>query len=273
MSKQKKQVSNTNLNGEWFNREIGKGVLSKKYLHDGESFADLVNRVTEVSGIPEMNDYIVNADFFPAGRAIVGAGLKGKKRVSTSNCYVLPTPDDTLTSIYDICKDAAIIGSLGGGVGTALDKIRPKGSIINNSAKESSGVEFVMNLLNETGQNIGQAGRHMAIMVMLDCKHPDIIEFLGIKQRNNKLDSMNISIKFTDEFMRCVEDNKDYELSFTVEATGETLSKTINAKEFFWKFCECQYDWGDPGACFIDKVKSYHLLSGYPEYKIEASNP
>lgn len=113
----------------------------------------------------------------------------------------------------------------------------------------------------------------MAIMVMLDCNHPDITEFLGIKQRSNKLESMNISIKFTDKFMEAVKAGNDYTLSFTVKSTGEVIEKTINAKEFFVKFCECQYDWGDPGGCFIDKVRSYHLLSGYDEYTIDASNP
>jgi len=233
----------------------------------------MITRVAEITKVPVMESYLRNADFFPAGRSIVGAGLKGKKKVSTSNCYVINTPIDTLDSIYNTCKDAAIIGSLGGGVGVALDNIRPKGAIINNSAKYSSGVEFVMNLLNETGQNIGQSGRNMAIMVMLSCDHPDIIEFLEIKHRGNKLDSMNISIKFTDEFMVAVKDGSDYTLSFIVDSTGEVIEKTINAKDFFVKFCECQYDWGDPGGCFIDRVRQNHLLSGYKEYTIDASNP
>lgn len=266
-------MSNTNINGNWWNTEIGQGVLQKKYLHNNESFESMLDRVSKVTMVDNMEEYLRNADFFPGGRSIVGAGLQGKQRVSTSNCYVLGSPEDTLTSIYDTCKDAAIIGSLGGGVGVALDNIRPKGSLINNSAKISSGVEFVMNLLNETGQNIGQSGRHMAIMVMLDCNHPDITEMLGIKQRNNRLDSMNISIKFTDKFMKAVKAGEDYTLSFTVKSTGEVIEKTINAKEFFVKFCECQYDWGDPGGCFIDKVRTYHLLSGYEEYVIDASNP
>lgn len=266
-------MSNTNRNSNWYDREVGRGVLQKKYLHENESLDQMLDRVSEITKVSEMKNYLRNADMFPGGRSIVGAGLKGKKKVTTSNCFVLNTPEDNLDSIFSLCKDAAIIGSLGGGVGVALDKIRPKGAVINNSAKVSSGVEFVMNLLNETGQNIGQAGRNMAIMVMLDCNHPDITEFLEIKQRNNKLDSMNISIKFTDDFMKAVENNENYNLSFTVEATGEHIEKTINAREFFYKFCECQYDWGDPGGCFIDRVRDYHLLSGYDEYKIDASNP
>lgn len=113
----------------------------------------------------------------------------------------------------------------------------------------------------------------MAIMVMLDCKHPDIEEFLHIKANGEKLSAMNISIKFHEDFFEAVEQNKDYELYFKVESTGEEIKRTINARQFFEEFCKVNADWGDPGICYIDRVRDYHLLSGYPEYIIETSNP
>ena len=113
----------------------------------------------------------------------------------------------------------------------------------------------------------------MAMMVMLDCKHPDIYEFLHIKENNEKLSAMNISIKAHDDFMQAVVDDKDYELYFKVESTGEEIRKTIKAREFFNEFCAVNKDYGDPGICYIDRVRSYHLLSGYPEYQIDTSNP
>jgi len=165
------------------------------------------------------------------------------------------------------------IGSRGGGVGVALDRIRPKGTPINNSAKISDGVAFVMRKFNQTGNSIGQSGRNMAIMVALDCKHPDIYEFLNIKKNDEKLAAMNISIKFTDEFMQAVVDNKEYELYFKLESTGEEIKRTIYAKEFFDEFCEINCQYGDPGCIFIDRVQKYNLLSGYEDYKIDVSNP
>lgn len=113
----------------------------------------------------------------------------------------------------------------------------------------------------------------MAMMVMLDCNHPDIYEFLHIKENNEKLSAMNITIKMTDEFLRAVENNEEYDLYFKVESTGEEIRRRINAREFFEEYCKVNVDWGDPGICYIDRVRSYHLLSGYPEYKIDTSNP
>lgn len=112
-----------------------------------------------------------------------------------------------------------------------------------------------------------------AIMIGLNCSHPDIEEFLHIKETNHKLEHMNISILFTDEFMQAVRDGKDYTCSFFVPETGEKIEKTINAKEFFKRFCKVNWNYGDPGVMFIDTIRNKNLLSGYDDYKIEISNP
>lgn len=193
--------------------------------------------------------------------------------VVVHNCYIVTSPSDDLESINSTDYEMSKIGSRGGGTGLALDHIRPKGAKINNSAKVSDGVAFCLHKYNQTGESIGQGNRRMAIMVMLDCKHPDIEEFLHIKANGEKLSAMNISIKFHEDFFEAVEQNKDYELYFKVESTGEEIKRTINARQFFEEFCKVNADWGDPGICYIDRVRDYHLLSGYPEYIIETSNP
>lgn len=159
------------------------------------------------------------------------------------------------------------------GTGLSISNLRPKGAKVNNSAKTSSGAVSFLELFNSTGDVIGQNGRRAAIMVMLDCSHPDLYEFLKIKQTNHKLESMNISIKFTDEFMVAVRDNTEYTLRFDVESTGEHMERTIDARKFFEEFCECQWSFGDPGGAWIDTIRNYNLLSGYPEYQIDCSNP
>ena len=130
-----------------------------------------------------------------------------------------------------------------------------------------------MKIFNTTGEVISQNGRRGAQMVGLNCSHPDIYEFLHIKQNEEKLSSMNISILFTDEFMEAVRDDKEYTLRFHVESTGENIERTIRARDFFREFCETQWDWGDPGALFSDRLNDYHLLAGYDEYQIEITNP
>ena len=266
--------SNTNLGGKWYDKEIGKGVFGKKYMHeDDKGITDVFKRVAKTTQLESMVDYMERGDIMPAGRAIYGAESKGKFNATLSNCYVLESPRDTIESIYDTNRDMARIFSYGGGCGLSIDNLRPKGAKVNNSAKTSSGAVSFLELFNATGDVIGQNGRRAALMVMLECSHPDIYEFLKIKQTNHKLESMNISIKFTDEFMRAVRDNQQYTLRFDVESTGEHIEKTVDAREFFEEFCECQREYGDPGGCFIDTVREHNLLSGYPEYHIDTSNP
>lgn len=148
----------------WYDNEITQGILHKKYLHEGEStFEDLVNRVSSIysEDIKEdVKNAIMNGDLCPAGRTLYAAGMKGKgKKLSLSNCYVCTTPEDNLKSICDVDYEMSKIGSCGGGVGVALDKIRPKGARINNSAKISDGVEFCLHKFNTTGESIGQGNR------------------------------------------------------------------------------------------------------------------
>lgn len=149
---------------DWYDNEITQGILKKKYLQENEhTYIDLVNRVCDIYSQDireDVIDALMDADLCPAGRTLAGAGLQGKKNVSLSNCYICKTVEDSLESISAVDLEMSIIGSRGGGIGVCLDKIRPKGTVINNSAKESDGVAFVMRKFNQTGNSIGQSGRH-----------------------------------------------------------------------------------------------------------------
>lgn len=161
------------------------------------------------------------------------------------NCYICPSVEDNIESIFNTARDMARIFSYGGGCGLAIDNLRPKGAKVNNSALESTGAVSFLNVYDTVGSVIGQNGRRGAIMIGLTCEHPDIYEYLRIKQNNEKLASMNISIKFTDKFMKAVEENRDFELHYESPETGK-ITNTINAGEFFDEFCNCNLDWGDP---------------------------
>lgn len=259
----------------WYDNEISMGIMTRKYLHPGEKPEDFISRVVSIFSDklkPKAQAVLENAHFLPAGRTLFGAGFKGKRKVSLSNCFIVPSPEDNIESIFDTAKMIARISSYGGGSGLAIDNLRPKGAPVNNSALTSSGAVSFLNIFDVTGSTIGQNGRRAALMVGLRCDHPDIEEFLKIKQNNEKLASMNISIKFTDDFMKAVEDNRSYTLYFESEETGR-IEKVINARDFFMEFCKTQHTWGDPGAIFIDRVQHYHILSEYDDYKIDISNP
>jgi ribonucleoside-diphosphate reductase alpha chain len=261
----------------WYDNEISMGIMTRKYLHPEEKPEDFIPRVVSIFSDelkPKAQAVLENAHFLPAGRTLFGAGFKGKRKLSISNCYVIGNiKQDNIEAIFDTAKMVARIFSYGGGCGISIDTLRPKGSPVNNSAMTSSGAVSFLNIFDSVGSTIGQNGRRAALMVCLKCNHPDIEEFLRIKQNNEKLSSMNISIKFTDDFMKAVEENRSYTLYFESEETGR-IEKVINARDFFMEFCETQWNWGDPGAIFIDRVQNYHILAGYEnEYVIDASNP
>lgn len=261
----------------WAKDEVAYNVFRAKYAKDDmESPAMFCQRVASIcdeSIRDRVECLLANGAFFFGGRTMYLAGRKNEINAAGSNCYVVPIEDDTIEAIYEANKHMARIFSKGGGVGTDISILRPRNSKVNNAAKSSTGAVSFLDLFNETGNVISQHGRRGATMVSIDCSHPDIEELLDTKMKGDRLQSMNVSIKFTDEFMTAVDCDKPYTLKFDVKSTGEHIEKTIKAREFFKKFCECQWNWGDPGALFIDEFNDYNLLSGYDNFHILTTNP
>lgn len=261
----------------WAKDEVAYNVFRAKYAKDDmESPAMFCQRVASIcdeSIRDRVECLLANGAFFFGGRTMYLAGRKNEINAAGSNCYVVPIEDDTIEAIYEANKHMARIFSKGGGVGTDISILRPRNARVNNAAKSSTGAVSFLDLFNETGNVISQHGRRGATMVSIDCSHPDIEELLDTKMKGDRLQSMNVSIKFTDEFMTAVDCDKPYTLKFDVKSTGEHIEKTIKAREFFKKFCECQWNWGDPGALFIDEFNDYNLLSGYDNFHILTTNP
>ena len=261
----------------WAKDEVAYNVFRAKYAKDDmESPAMFCQRVASIcdeSIRDRVECLLANGAFFFGGRTMYLAGRKNEINAAGSNCYVVPIEDDTIEAIYEANKHMARIFSKGGGVGTDISILRPRNAKVNNAAKSSTGAVSFLDLFNETGNVISQHGRRGATMVSIDCSHPDIEELLDTKMKGDRLQSMNVSIKFTDEFMTAVDCDKPYTLKFDVKSTGEHIEKTIKAREFFKKFCECQWNWGDPGALFIDEFNDYNLLSGYDNFRILTTNP
>lgn len=261
----------------WAKDEVAYNVFRAKYAKDDmESPAVFCQRVASIcddSIRDEVESLLASGTFFFGGRTMYLAGRKNEINAAGSNCYVVPIEDDTIEAIYEANKHMARIFSKGGGVGTDISILRPRNAKVNNAAKSSTGAVSFLDLFNETGNVISQHGRRGATMVSIDCSHPDIEELLDTKMKGDRLQSMNVSIKFTDEFMTAVDCDKPYTLKFDVKSTGEHIEKTIKAREFFKKFCECQWNWGDPGALFIDEFNEYNMLSGYDNFHILTTNP
>lgn len=193
--------------------------------------------------------------------------------VVVHNCYVIPAPEDNLESIFDTAKRLARTYSYGGGCGIDISKLRPKNAKVNNAAKESTGAVSFMELFSTTTGLISQRGRRGALMISIDCHHPDIIDFINIKNDLTKVTKANISIRATDDFMKAIENDEDFELYFEIPETGEKISKKIKAKDLLYEIAKSNWNMGEPGFLYWDRIKKWNLLYGNKEFKFGGVNP
>lgn len=252
--------------------QIGVDIWERKYRYDHENLEQWFDRVS--GGDEDVRQLIKDKKFLFAGRILANRGLyKDGRKVTYSNCYVIPPPEDSLESIFDCAKSLARTFSYGGGCGIDISKLSPRGAHINNAAKETSGAVSFMDLYSLTTELIGQNGRRGALMISISCDHPDIEEFITIKSDLNKITKANLSIRVTDKFMQAVDYDTTYTLSYVREETGEKIERKVRAKELFDKFCYMNWDYAEPAFLFWDRIKSYNLLSEDDAFEYAGVNP
>lgn len=260
----------------WEDREVSMGIFKAKYAKNPEETPkEFCERVASIVR-PELHDFVKESleegRFCFGGRTLYMAG-RPEVKASSSNCYIMPMPEDDITSIYKSNADMARIFSRGGGAGVNISKLRPKGAKVRNAAETSTGAVSFLELYNTTGNIIGARGRRAAEMIVLNCDHPDVEALLDLKEEGTKLASMNISVLFTDEFMEAVLNDTKFRLHFECKDTGEIIEKFIDARKFFKRFCAVAWDMGDPGVLFNDRIQQHNFNPNRPSYHISTSNP
>lgn len=259
---------------EWLGKDntLGCDIWKKKYQFENETFDEWLDRVSGKDEI--VKKVIIDKKFLFGGRILANRGTASNgRKISLSNCYVITPPEDNIESIFDCAKKLARTYSYGGGCGIDIGKLSPIGAKIHNAAKETSGSVSFMDLYSSVTGLIGQAGRRGALMISIPCDHPDLEEFIKIKQNENRVTKANISIRVTDEFMNAIKNKEKYTLSFTRTETGETIRKEVDAYEIFQKICESNWDWGEPGMLFWDRIESWNLLSEDSSFQYGGVNP
>lgn len=206
--------------------------------------------------------------FIPGGRIMHAAG--NPRRVTALNCYVLPVKDDSIESIFDWMKEAARTYSLGGGVGTDISVLRPRGAPVNNAARSSTGSVSFMELFSLTTGTIGQSGRRGALMITIGDNHPDILDFITVKRNLTKVRFANISVRISDAFMRAVEEDGTYDLVFENERAS--LRRPVRAREVWGELIQGARDFAEPGVVFWDSVKRWST-SEYNGMGVITTNP
>lgn len=259
---------------EWLGQDnqLGCDIWQKKYCYEGETFDRWLERIS--GGNERIARLICEKKFLFGGRILSNRGLEYEgRKITLSNCYVIEPPSDDIESIFECSKKLARTYSYGGGCGIDISRLSPRGAKINNAAKETTGAVSFMELYSLVTNLIGQNGRRGALMISIDCSHPDVEEFIDLKTDLNKVTKANLSVRVSDEFMRAVKRNEPFRLHYIREATGEEIEKTVDARELFHHIAETNWDYAEPGALFWDRVSSWNLLSNTEEFSYAGVNP
>lgn len=257
---------------EWLGKEnqLGIDIWKKKYQRNGESFEDWLERVS--GGDADVVELIVHKKFLFGGRILSNRGIDDEK-VTYSNCYVITPPEDNIESIYDTAKKLARTYSYGGGCGIDISKLAPCGAKVNNQAKSTSGAVSFMDTFSQVTEQIGQNGRRGALMISIDCTHPDLEKFITVKSDLNKVTSANISVRVTDRFMVAVKNDEDWELYYKRDETGEEIKKTVKARDIFNLLCRNNWDYAEPGILYWDRIANWNLVSNDKDFEYAGVNP
>jgi ribonucleoside-diphosphate reductase alpha chain len=217
-------------------------------------------------------DVMSDFKFVPGGRILSGAGTN--YQVTYFNCFVIPSPKDSREGIVESLKQLIEIQSRSGGVGLNLSSLRPRGARVKKVNGTSSGPVTWAGLFSYATHDVVQQGgtRRGATMLMLWDWHPDVEEFITVKQDLSKINGANLSVCISDAFMQAVKDDKDWDLMYPdlddpkydkkwngdinewKKNGGKTkVHKTIKAKYLWDLICTAAWRSAEPGLHFLER--------------------
>jgi len=208
----------------------------------------------------------------PQGSIMFGLG-NDQVIASLSNCVVIPAPFDSYGGIMYTDQQLVQLFKRRCGVGTDLSKLRPKDTSVSNAARTTTGAVSFMHRFSFTTREVAQNGRRGALMLTMNVAHPDIEDFVTIKQDLTKVTGANISVLLSDEFMQAVTRNTDYNLRWPVDSKKPKVTRKIKAKKLWDTIVKSAHNTAEPGLIYWDRQHKYSTSSVYPGFENVSTNP
>lgn len=206
----------------------------------------------------------------PGGRIAAGAGASDE--LTLFNCYVIPSPQDSRGGIMKTLTEMTEIMARGGGVGINLSSLRPRRAVVKGVNGSSSGSVSWGGLFSYTTGLIEQGGsRRGALMLMMNDWHPDVMDFITVKQTMGQVTNANLSVCVSNAFMEAVKQDGDWELVFPdtsdpdydnewngdlqqwKEAGHEVIHyRTVKARDIWRTIIESAWKSAEPGVVFME---------------------
>ncbi len=257
--------------------ENAKRVLERRYFQQDENgkpienWEKMISRVAEniSNGDPEKEKkYFKLLDscyFLPNSPTLMNAGNDLQQ---LSACFVLPI-EDSMESIFDSIKNAALIHKSGGGTGFSFSNLREKNSRVKSTNGVSSGPITFLKAFNAATDAVKQGGtRRGANMAILNVNHPQILEFITCKEDPSELTNFNISVGITEDFMKAVHQGDEYEL---ISPHTKKVTQKLKARDVFILIVEMAHKNGEPGIIFLDRINKFNPTPHIG--RIESTNP
>jgi ribonucleoside-diphosphate reductase alpha chain len=211
-------------------------------------------------------------DVVPQGSVMASLG-DPYRLASLSNCVVIPSPVDSYGGIFHNDQQLAQLFKRRCGVGFDISTLRPAGAAVSNAARTSSGAASFMERFSNTTREVAQKGRRGALMLTMDIAHPDVEQFITIKQDLAKVTGANVSVRVSDEFLNAVEAGADFTLRWPIDAQEPVISRVVKARELWSALISCAHATAEPGVIFWDRQHRYSTSSVYPGFRNESTNP